>query len=107
MVLLLGITNSEIIFEKWQLAPVSAPHPLTRESIDELRQKKPNMPPLIGQPASGQQAYSAQEVSVKSDQMVGGLLVIPFHALHDRPPQQEESNIVIEREDLTDLIEIL
>lgn len=59
------------------------------------------MPPLIGQPASGQQAYSAQEVPVKSDQMVGGPLVIPFHALHDRHPQQEEGNIVLERKDLT------
>ncbi|KAJ5214457.1 Regulator of G protein signaling superfamily [Penicillium cf. viridicatum] len=67
IVLLIGITNSEITFEKWQLAPISVPHPLTQESIDELCQQNSDMPPLIGQPASSQQAYSAQEVSVKPD----------------------------------------
>ena len=66
IVLLIGITNSEITFEKWQLAPTSAPHPLMRESIGELYQQNPNIPPLIGPPASGQQAYSAQEVSYSS-----------------------------------------
>lgn len=103
IVLLLSVTKSEITFEKWQLAPVSAPHPLTREFIDELRQQNPNIPPLIGQPASGQQAYSAQEVSAKSDQVVGDPLVLSFQALHDRPPQQEEGDIVIEREDLEEI----
>lgn len=46
VVLLLGITNSEITFEKWQLAPISALHPLTRESIDGLRQKENPICPL-------------------------------------------------------------
>lgn len=103
IVLLLSITKSEITFEKWQLAPIFAPHPLTREFIDELRQQNPNIPPLIGQPASGQQAYSAQEVSVRSDQVVGDPLVLSFQALHDRTPQQEEGDIVIEREDLEEI----
>ncbi|KGO40059.1 Regulator of G protein signaling superfamily [Penicillium expansum] len=99
IVLLVGITNSEILFEKWQLAPISEPRPLTQESIDTLRQQDPKMPPLIGQPASGQQAYCAQEVYLKLNEVVGNPLVLPFHAVCDRAPREGESNIVIERSD--------
>lgn len=83
IVLLIGIARSIITFEKWQLAPISAPHPLRAAFIDGLCQQNPNMPPLIGQPASSQQAYSAQEVYVKPNQVVGDSLVLPFLEVYD------------------------
>jgi hypothetical protein len=47
MVLVIGIKQTKVEFELWQLAPANAPRPLTRVYIDSLRQRP--LPPLIQQ----------------------------------------------------------
>lgn len=83
VVMLISIKPGEVTFEKWQLAPSNAPRPLTGAYLDSLRAQSPNIPPLTLQPAPIQQAYSAQEVYVEPDRILGATMNIPFVALYD------------------------
>jgi hypothetical protein len=107
IVMLISIKPGEVTFEKWQLAPSNAPRPLTRAYIDSLRAQSPNSPPLTLQSAPIQQAYSAQEVYVRSDRILGATMNIPFVALYDRTPRQGECDILFQREDFRNITKLL
>ncbi|CAL5867975.1 uncharacterized protein PFLUO_LOCUS2198 [Penicillium psychrofluorescens] len=94
IVLVVSIKKTKVEFEKWQLAPPNAPRPLTRQYIDNLRLGN-QVPPLFQQPATTQQAYSALEVDVYVDDVVGEPMILPFHALYDRPPGPGEEDVVL------------
>ncbi|KAJ5963493.1 uncharacterized protein N7479_003369 [Penicillium vulpinum] len=95
IVVLIIITKSEITFERWELAPVPVSYPL----IDGLCQQNCSIPPPT--PAvSVQQVYSAQQVHVSANQVLGAPLVLPFHAVYNRPPQEGEGDILIGKKDL-------
>lgn len=64
MVLLVGIKSHRVDLELGQLAPPSAPRPLTKAYIDGICAQQPNIPPLSQQVAVFQQPYCAHEVIV-------------------------------------------
>jgi hypothetical protein len=91
-----------IVLERWQLAPPNTPL-LTRAIIDGFRQANPpTTPPLVRQPATNQQAYSIQEITV-TPTTATGQLVLPFHALYDRPPRPPETDLVFTQQQLISL----
>ncbi|KAJ5352464.1 hypothetical protein N7452_001438 [Penicillium brevicompactum] len=95
IVLLISIRPTNIVIEKWQLAPVDAPMPLTQLYIDSLRDQKPSYPPLVLQPTSMRQAYSAQEIYIAQNQVKGGPLILPFSSVHDRQAVGAERDLVL------------
>jgi hypothetical protein len=107
IVLVISIKPAAVTFEKWQLAPINAPRPLTRVYLDSLRAQSPNIPPLIHQTPPIQQSYSAQEVYVEADRVIGAPLNIPFAALYDRPSAQGESDILIQMQDFRNITNFL
>ncbi|CAI7570042.1 unnamed protein product [Penicillium manginii] len=107
IVIVISIKPAEVIFEKWQLAPNNAPRPLTRVYLDSLRAQSPNTPPLLPQPTPFQQPYSAQEVYVEPNRVIGAPLNIPFVALYDRSPGQGEGDILIQMQDFRNITKLL
>ncbi|KAJ6009233.1 hypothetical protein N7522_004249 [Penicillium canescens] len=107
IVMVISIKPAEVTFEKWQLAPNNAPRPLTRVYLDSLRAQSPNIPPLIPQPTPIQQPYSAQEVYVEPNRVIGAPLNIPFVALYDRSPGQGEGDILIQMQDFRNITKLL
>jgi hypothetical protein len=107
IVLVISIKRTSVSFEKWQLAPLNAPRPLTRADIDTLRLRGPHIPPLAQQPATIQQAYSADEVEVTSTGIEGAPMILPFAALYDRPPGPSEVDVVLDPQDFRDITSIL
>jgi hypothetical protein len=105
--MVISIKPAEVTFEKWQLAPNNAPSPLTRDYLDSLRAQSPNIPPLIPQPTPIQQPYSAQEVYVDTNRVIGAPWNIPFVALYDRSPGQEEGDILIQMQDFRNITKLL
>lgn len=102
IVLVIAIWNNRVDIEKWQLAPVGAPVPLTRAYIDSLCSQPSNMPPLLLQLPAVQQPYCAQEIVITPSQVpgrpvtvTGTPLVLPFHALYDRAPGRRQTDIRI------------
>ncbi|CAI7661779.1 unnamed protein product [Penicillium viridicatum] len=98
---------TEVTFEKWQLAPPNAPCPHTPAYLDRLRTQPLNVPPLLSQPVPTQQPYSAQEVYVQPNNVVGAPLSIPFVAIYDRPLGPGEHNILINANDFLEITEKL
>ncbi|KAJ5845176.1 hypothetical protein N7534_008845 [Penicillium rubens] len=107
IVIIMSIKLTEVTFEKWQLAPTNAPCPLTRAYLDGLRTQPLNVPPLVTQPIPTQQPYSAQEVYVQPNNVVGAPLSIPFAAIYDRPPGPGEHDILINANDFLEITEKL
>jgi hypothetical protein len=65
IVLVLSINKNRRIalLEKWQLAPANTPQPMTRATLNQLRQQvPPPMPPLVRQMPTAQQPYAHQEI---------------------------------------------
>ncbi|KAJ5186745.1 hypothetical protein N7449_011509 [Penicillium cf. viridicatum] len=85
--------------------PPNAPCPLTR--VDPLRAQPLNIPPLVTLPIPTQQPYSAQEVYVQPNNVVGAPLSIPFAAIYDRPPGPGEHDILIKADDFLEITEKL
>ncbi|KAI2733402.1 hypothetical protein CBS147332_417 [Penicillium roqueforti] len=107
IVILISIKATEVTFEKWQLAPPGAPSPLTRAYLDSLRAQLVNIPPLTNQPTPTQQAYSAQEVYVRRNNVVGAPLCLPFVAVYDRLPGPGERDILLNVNDFLEITRIL
>jgi hypothetical protein len=102
IVLVIAIKNDRVDIEKWQLAPVGAPVPLTRPYITSLCSQRSNMPPLVPQLPAIQQPYCAQEIVITRPPaqglpvtVTGAPLILPFHALYDRAPGRRERDIII------------
>jgi hypothetical protein len=102
IVLVIAIRNNRVDIEKWQLAPVGAPVPLTRPYITSLCNQRSNMPPLVPQRPAIQQPYCAQEIVITRPPaqglpvtVTGAPLILPFHALYDRAPGRRERDIII------------
>ncbi|CAG8343840.1 unnamed protein product [Penicillium nalgiovense] len=85
IVILISITNHAVHIERWQLAPPSAPNPLTRSYIDTLRNDPINVPPSAPQSLNVQQPYSCAEIDISANNVVGAPFIIPFCALFDVP----------------------
>lgn len=98
IVILLAINagTRELRIEKWQLVPSG--RLVTRQLIEELRQRPGLMPPLGQLPAGVQTAFCVQEVVITPESFTGQPLVIPFRALFDRKPNGAERDIVINNE---------
>ncbi|OQE22815.1 hypothetical protein PENFLA_c012G09152 [Penicillium flavigenum] len=107
IVIIISIKSTNITFEKWQLAPSSAPRPLTRAYLNPLRAQNPNIPPLTIQLIPTQQPYSVQEVYVEPNRVVGAPLVIPFVAIYDRLPGPGEHDILLNAQDFLEVTEKL
>lgn len=107
MVLILTISESNIRFEKWQLAPPNAPRPMSAEYIHALCQQSPPVPPLVQQPPETQQAYMAQEIEVNLAEAIGTSLVLPFAALFDQVPGPGDEDVVLGPQDLRSITECL
>jgi len=103
IVLVISIKRTRVSFEKWQLAPLNAPRPLSRAYIDTLRLQSPHIPPLLQQPATIQQPYSVHEVEVTSTRVDGAPMILPFSALYDRPPGPGEVDVVLNAQDFRDI----
>jgi hypothetical protein len=110
IVLVIAIRNNRVDIEKWQLAPVGAPVPLTRPYITSLCSQRSNMPPLVPQLPAIQQPYCAQEIVITRPQApglpatdTGTPLILPFHALYDRAPGRGERDIIITSRDCNDI----
>lgn len=103
IVLVISIKPTEVTFEKWQLAPENAPHPLTKMYLDSLRQTSPNVPPRNLQPVSTQQPYSEQEVYVQRNAITGAPLRIPSVALFDQLPERWQGDLIIEAQDFRNI----
>ncbi|KAE8143071.1 hypothetical protein BDV38DRAFT_293515 [Aspergillus pseudotamarii] len=99
IVVLISYERSTVLFQKWQLVPPNAPSPMTRHYISWLHQQSRNMPPLSDQPAATQMLYMAQEVTVTPNTVSGAPMVLPFHALMDRAPGANETDISITAQD--------
>lgn len=95
LVLVIGIKDHRVDLELWQLAPLGAPLPLTRLYIEGLCAQFPNIPPTSHQPASIQQPYCAQEVTITPRTVDGAPLYIPFVSIFDRLPTGGEGDIVL------------
>ncbi|KGO67991.1 hypothetical protein PITC_028930 [Penicillium italicum] len=114
IVILIHASENVVSFEKWQLAPSTAPRPLTKKYIDTLCAQTPNIPPLTGQPAQLQQVYCACQVDVTKnivagmpDVIEGSPMVIPFIAIQDRLPGPGEWDIVIGPQEFDEIVDLL
>lgn len=93
-VIVIAIRNStkKIFIQKWQLAPVGSPNPLTKAYIEQLRQTSA-MAPLLPQPVAMQQAYCAQEIEVsvtpQETSVTGAPILLQSEALFDVPNQPD------------------
>lgn len=107
IVLVLSINKSQrtALLQKWQLAPVNTPQPMTRAVLNRLRrQVPPPMPPLLQQMPRSQQPYIHQEIQMTQTTMTGGPLVLPFEALFCRPPQGTETDITLNQQELLPIL---
>ena len=107
IVLVLSINKSQrtALLQKWQLAPVNTPQPMTRAVLNRLRrQVPPPMPPLLQQMPRSQQPYIRQEIQMTQTTMTGGPLVLPFEALFCRPPQGTETDITLNQQELLPIL---
>lgn len=95
IVLVIAIKDNRVDIEKWQLAPVGAPVPLTRAYIASLCRQPSNVPPLIPQVPASQQPYCAQEIIITPQGITGTPLVLSFDALYDRAPGLGEADVLI------------
>lgn len=114
IVILIHASENIVCFEQWQLAPSTAPRPLNKRYIDTLRAETPNIPPLTGQPAQLQQVYCANQVDVTRNSVPGmpnvidgAPMVLPFIAIHDRPPGPGEWDIEIGQQEFDDIADLL
>lgn len=107
IVLIISINRTSVSFEKWQLAPSNALRPLTRAYFNTLRLRGHHMHPLLQQPATIQQAYSAHEVEVTSTRIDGAPMILPFTALYDRHPGPSEVDVVLDPQEFRDITSIL
>ncbi|KAJ5908841.1 hypothetical protein N7495_001523 [Penicillium taxi] len=87
LLILIKPTLRRLKFELWQLAPVNAPRPLTRQYISAL--KATNQRPPMGQQLANQQPFCMQNVEVDTAQngrnRVQGPLRLDCQALLDDP----------------------
>lgn len=104
MVLLVGIKPHRVDLELWQLAPHSAPRPLTKAFMDSLCAQQPNMAPLSQQVATVQQPYCAHKVVITQGGSDGGPMVIPFQAFYDKPPTGQQSDFVLTDQDFETIV---
>ncbi|KAJ5129434.1 uncharacterized protein N7515_005473 [Penicillium bovifimosum] len=104
--LVISIKDSSVDVERWQLAPIGAPTPLTRDYIASLCRRPPNRPPLYSQDPAAQQPYCAQQIII-TRQGATGDLVLPFDALYDRSPEQGEHDVLITSTDFMRLTQRL
>ncbi|KAJ5534073.1 hypothetical protein N7527_000327 [Penicillium freii] len=114
IVILIHASENIVSFEKWQLAPSTAPRPLNKRYIDTLCAQNPNIPPLTGQPAQLQQVYCAHQVDVTRNFVAGmpnvidgAPMVLPFIAIQDRPPGPGEWDIVIGPQEFDEIADLL
>ncbi|KAJ5130566.1 uncharacterized protein N7515_006605 [Penicillium bovifimosum] len=114
IVILINVRENVVCFEQWQLAPSTAPRPLTKRYIDTLRAQTPNIPPLTGQPAQLQQVYCAHHVDVTRNSVAGmpnvvdgAPMILPFIAIQDRPPGPGERDIVVGQQDFEEITDKL
>ncbi|CAI7617748.1 unnamed protein product [Penicillium palitans] len=114
IVILIHASENVVCFEQWQLAPSTAPRPLTKRYIDTLRAQTPNIPPLTGQPAHLQQVYCANQVDVTRNFVAGmpnvidgAPMVLPFIVIQDRPPGPGEWDIVVGQQEFDEIADLL
>jgi hypothetical protein len=112
IVILIHASENIICFEQWQLAPSTAPRPLTKRYIDSLCAQPPDIP-LTGQPAQLQQVYCANQVDVTRNSVAGtnvidgAPMVLPFIAIQDRPPGLGEWDIVVGEQEFDEIADLL
>ncbi|KAJ5836189.1 hypothetical protein N7447_002215 [Penicillium robsamsonii] len=114
IVILIHTSENIVSFEQWQLAPSTAPRPLTKRYIDTLCARTPNIPPRTGQPTQRQQVYCAHQVNVTRNFVAGmpmvidgAPMVLPFIAIQDRPPSPGEWDIVIRPQEFDEIADLL
>lgn len=114
IVTLIHASENIVSFEQWQLAPSTAPRPLTKRYIDTLWAQTPQIPPLTGQPAQLQQVYCVYQVDVTRNFVAGmpnvidgAPMVLPFLAIQDRPPGPGEWGIVIGPQEFDEIADLL
>ena len=80
--------TQKIIVQKWQLAPIGSPNPVTKAYIEQLKQTNP-MPPLLPQPIQSQHAFCSQEVEItvasQGTSVTGAPMLLQSEALFDVP----------------------
>ncbi|KXG54575.1 uncharacterized protein PGRI_077190 [Penicillium griseofulvum] len=112
IVILIHMRKDIVCFEQWQLAPSTAPRPLTKRYIDSICAQTPNIP-LTGQPAQLQQVYCVSQVDVTRDFVAGtnvingAPMVLPFIAIQDRPPGPGEWDIVVGEQEFDEIADLL
>lgn len=99
IVLVISICRRQrtVIIEKWQLAPPGTPNPLTRNMLNQLANIRP---PLVQQPVSSQQPYPAREIQIDPVSVQGAPLTLNFEAVFDRARKLNETEIVLNANDL-------
>ncbi|CAG8888251.1 unnamed protein product [Penicillium egyptiacum] len=114
IVILIHVKDNIVSFGQWQLAPSTAPRPLTKRYIETLCAQTPNIPPLTGQPAQLQQVYCANQVDIIRNFVAGmpnvidgSPMVLPFIAIQDRPPGPGEGDIVIGPQEFEEIADLL
>ncbi|OJJ31599.1 hypothetical protein ASPWEDRAFT_176664 [Aspergillus wentii DTO 134E9] len=101
LVIAVSKARKEITIEKWQLLPPNTPIPVTRATLNHIRQQLPApMPPRVHQAAGNQRSYNAQVVKIDVDNITGAPLVLPFRALFDRQPRGNEADVVLGKTEL-------
>lgn len=98
LIICISRRQHKTIIEKWQLAPPGTPNPLTRDILDQLVNTQ--QPPLVQQPVASQQPYPAQEIQIDPVSVQGGPLTLNFEALFDRCRRLNESDVVLNADDL-------
>lgn len=92
-----------IVLEKWQLAPAGTTNPMSPQQLQQLCAQNP-LPPTTKQQPSTQQPFAAQTITLTANAVDGAPLILPFQALMDRPPRQNESDFVISGQALIDTL---
>ncbi|KAH8424097.1 uncharacterized protein LDX57_001854 [Aspergillus melleus] len=105
IVVTIKLLSTSVEVRKWQLLPPNAPNPAPRPYVLNLRQQPALMPPFAQQLPVNQQIFCLQEVTVTRNAVQGAPLIIPFHALFDRAPMPNESDIRITTADLRYILE--
>ena len=80
--------TQKIIVQKWQLAPIGSPNPVTKAYIEQLKQTDP-MPPLRPQPIQSQHAFCSHEIEItvasQGTTVTGAPMLLQSEALFDVP----------------------
>lgn len=100
IVITIKILRHSVELKKWQLLPPGAPNPAPRQYVANLKTQPGLMPALAQQAAANQQIFALQDIVVTRNGVQGAPLIIPFFALMDRQPRQNERDITFTAADI-------